>query len=382
MAKLFTDTLIIGAGPSGVSAGISLQKAGVENVIIDRQKFPREKTCGGLVTKKTMKKISELLNGESKKEIKKAFCDSGKVIEIYFRGKRLTRSVLSERVYFVKREKFDHFLVNKYKDFGGRIYENEKNYKMDFDKRTATLENGDTLEYKNLIIADGALSCTREKLGYSKPTPGFCIESFVPKIQTPFSNEVKIFFGIINNGYAWAFPSGDEYCIGLGGVYCQDIDYIKSLRKLLKMLGIDRKYCKIRGAFVPYGETVEQSGGNIDTILAGDAAGLVDPVYGEGLYFAISSGMDAAKAITEDEGRGFKANYLKRIAPYEKIIKQGRRVQSIFFNKYFQAFFKRRVYRKNAFVRFFFENHVSEYRYSYRELLRLYIDYKKSRKID
>ena len=373
MKEIFADTLIIGAGPAGISAAISLQKAGVSNAVVDRQSFPREKTCGGLITGKTMSRIISLLN--DKAEDPAIFCDSGNVVELFHKGKRLTCSKLSERIYFIKRAHFDHYLVRRYKELGGLFFESEKNHKIDFDKRIITLSNGDVIKYKHLIAADGALSSIRDSLGYGKPEMGFCVETFIPKIQAPLGNRVKIFFGIIEKGYGWVFPSGDDYCIGLGGVYCQDIDYTVRLKRLLKMLGIPGDSCKIRGAFVPYGGVVDQSKGHPEIVLAGDAAGYVDPIFGEGLYFAITSGMRASRARIDPGQESFKSSYLRKMSFCVKQIRQGSRIQKLFFNKYAQGFFKRKLYKKNAFVRFFFDKMISDYKYSYHNLLGLYIDY-------
>ena len=81
MKEMFADTLIIGAGPAGISAAISLQKAGVSNAVVDRQIFPREKTCGGLITGKTMSRIISLLD-EKAAEDPALVCDSGNVVEL------------------------------------------------------------------------------------------------------------------------------------------------------------------------------------------------------------------------------------------------------------------------------------------------------------
>lgn len=378
-----TDAVIIGAGPAGISAAISLQKAGVSNIVLEKSTFPREKTCGGLVTHKTLKKVMGLLEAECFDDISSAFCDVSKKIGIYFKSERSTGTEVSEAVRFVRREQFDHFLVRKYKEQCGTIYEGVKDHKIDNVEKKITIGDDRIIHYKYLVVADGALSHTRETLGYKDPKQGFCVETHIPKGVVTDPDEVRIYFGIIKKGYAWVFPWGEEVCVGLGGVYSKGIDYTDTLRRFLNDLGIDERSCKIKGAFVPYGEVVDQASGSVDTVLAGDAGGYVDPIYGEGLFFALTSGIEAAKAVIssgELSDSSFKDLYMENMAPYADIIKKGYKLQKVFFNGVAQSFFKKKMRGKDSFLSYYFDNLISEYNYSYGEIRRLYSDYKKEKK--
>ena len=108
-------------------------------------------------------------------------------------------------------------LVKQYKSLGGTIYENEKNYQADFSKQEIRLTDGNIIYYDHLIVADGALSVSRTALGLPGQELSFCIEAYAPKTQIKNPDRTKVYFGIIDNGYAWVFPSGKEVCIGLGG---------------------------------------------------------------------------------------------------------------------------------------------------------------------
>ena len=71
----------------------------------------------------------------------------------------------------------------------------------DFDTNTLSLDNGDTVKYKYLIGADGALSPTRRALGYKQPDYIFCTETFVPKTDAFNDDSIRIYFGYLNNEY-------------------------------------------------------------------------------------------------------------------------------------------------------------------------------------
>lgn len=382
------DALIIGAGPSGMSAAISLQKAGITNVVLEKKEFPRKKTCGGLVTLKTLKALEELLGMQGSDLVSAVFCDSGDTVELYHKYEPLTRSQTAVPFYFVKRESFDNFLVDRYRGMKGTLYENTGNYSIDFSDKSVRLENGDELGFDHLIAADGALSSTGTLLGYPKTHPGFCVESFLPKSdlvkKAGYSGELRIHLGMVEKGYAWVFPSGDEVCVGLGGVYSDKTDYIRELKSFLGQMGVTGSKYKIRGAFVPYGEVVDQRKGRDDVALVGDAGGFVDPIYGEGLYFAVRSGCEAAGALVSYKERpetgSFKSFFSDNMKPYVKLIKQGRKLQKYFFSDLILKRFAGKLRGKNEFAAYYCDNQIAEYNYPYNKLKKLYSDYKRLHK--
>ena len=214
-----TDTLIIGAGPAGIASAITLQKAGISNVVIDRCKFPRNKTCGGLITNKTIRVLMELLEADKAEELSGVFCDESNIVEIYNKAQKAAWAETDVPFRFVKRYDFDNYLVDRYRELGGRLYENERSYELDIDGNSVVLGDGEHIDFENLIAADGALSPVREKLKYKNARQGFCIETHVSKEVITFPERVKVYFGVVDKGYGWCFPSGDECCVGLGGVY-------------------------------------------------------------------------------------------------------------------------------------------------------------------
>lgn len=372
-----TDTLIIGAGPAGISAAITLQKAGVSNVVIEKCRFPRSKTCGGLVTDKTVSALIDLL-GENI-DISGVFCDKSNTVEIYRGYDKIVETQTDKALYFVKREVFDNYLVNIYKNIGGLIYEDEKKYEISIDKKCITLSDGTNIFFDHLMAADGALSPVGKKLGYINKKQGFCIETHVDKDKIKDPERVKIFFKIVDKGYAWCFPSGDKCCIGLGGVYSKKYCYTERINELLRMLNISPKEWVLKGAFVPYGKITDQSKGNDDVVLLGDAGGFVDPIYGEGLFFAVSGGIEAAKARIISN-KMIRPEFIKRMHPYTKIIKQGSLLQKLFFNRVIQSLIMKKMSGNDSFVRYYCDNMISEYNYNYSKIIKMYMEYKKQKK--
>lgn len=365
--------VIIGGGPAGVSCGITLQKNNYNNCIIDKKVFPRLKVCGGLVTEKTFSALTSLLSGS---DISGMFVGSCDRVEMHNDG-LLCETKVDTTFRFVERKNFDYELIKRYKALGGKLLEGENYTEIDFKNKTVKLSNGDVIHYEHLIAADGANSKTRRELGLKLDKIGFCVETHIPRNKFN-ADAVQIYFNTVKNGYGWVFPSGDNVCVGLGGVYDKNVDYKKLLGEFLNMLHIEHG-CDYLGGFVPYGTVVNQDKSPGSVMLVGDAAGLVDPIYGEGLYFAITSGSMAAKAIIDSENNP-KSEYLKNIAGFIEQIKAADRLQKRLFNKAGLAAFSKLIKGKSEFLKYYCEHQIARYDYSYKKPQRIALDYKKEKK--
>ncbi len=372
------DTVIIGGGPAGIASAIRLQKGGVSNLVLEKKVFPREKTCAGMMTEKTVKMLAKLLDLEVETLPKGIFCNVTDTVELYHGQTMLTRSTVAKPFRKVMRFDFDNFMATQYKNMGGNLLENTCCASLDLPGNKMTLSNGDTVVFRHLIVADGVLSNMRELLGYQKPKLGFCVETHVPKEKLPGCDVERIYFGIVPKGYTWVFPSGDKICIGLGGVYQKGTPYEQLLKDFLAALGIDAKECTLKGAFMPFGSPVKQNRGPDNAILIGDAGGFIDPITGEGLYFALVSGMAAADVILNDPQK-IRPAFLKQIEPFARTIRQGNWLQGFFYSAVVQKMFVKMISGKNGFVRFYSDHQLSEYNYPYAQMMKLCRDYKKGK---
>lgn len=378
------DAVVIGGGPAGAACATSLQQRGISNLILDKSAFPRHKTCGGLLTQKSVLLLESLLPELSDETLAAVFCDESRVLELYDGRTRLTRSEIAYPLRSVRRFDFDHFLIGQYRKLGGAVLEKQTGYRLDTEKRRILLQNGDEIHYKYCVAADGALSKTRAALGCKDPTLGFCVETWVDKALLATVDAVGIAFGVVPAGYAWVFPSGKELCIGLGGVYDRENDYPGILRGYLGLLGLDPTAFPIRGAFVPIGKPVDQRKAPKNSLLIGDAGGFVDPMYGEGLYYALATGIYAAEAITEAEAAAAdgstgdaKKVFWRKTATLRKQLKAGVRVQRFFFRDRTIRAFCDRIQGKNRFVAYYSDVQLSTNQIPYTDLFRLYFSYRK-----
>ena len=363
------DTVVIGAGPAGASCGITLLKESRDVCLIDKAVFPRNKTCAGLVTGKTLELIKTLFDGE---DIGGLFCYTASSIRLYRGTQLLTEAPLSNSARLVDRVHFDNALVERYKSLSGRIMEGERDIKVDHGSSRVVLSNGDTVRYNTLVYADGALSMSHKLLKFDKRKMAFGVEAYVPSEQYR-TDSVDIHFGCIDGGYIWAFPHGGAVCIGAAGMYDKKADYKKVMTDFLDAIGVDPDKQRYTGAFLPYGCAVPQNKLPENVMLVGDAGGFTDPITGEGLYMALRTGMLAADSISAASP---KKAYLKSVKPIASIVNNGKKVQKLFFSPDIQRVFLNKVKGKSGLVAYFYDNMVDRYRYDYMRIRSLYSDYK------
>ena len=364
------QAIIIGAGPSGTACGITLQQHGINHCILEKSVFPRQKTCAGLVTKKTYELIQELYD---KQNIDTLFCDTSSRIKLYRKTELLTDAPLQRDIHLVKRKIFDNALVERYQDLGGVLRQGETGITIDYKNNRILLSDGQLLHYQTLIFADGALSISHKLLDVDKSKLAFGLETYLPASLFP-TKSVDIYFDYLPNGYLWVFPHGDTVCIGIANQYQKGCDYKKILSDFLSDYGIDVSDIQYVGAFLPYGYAVPQEQLPDNVLLIGDAGGFTDPISGEGLYMALKTGICSAQSIMTDNP---KKNYLQSVRPLTDIVKEGKKVQKIFYSPAIQKRILAKLSGKQKLVSFFFENQVEEYHYKYRQILQMYHDYKK-----
>jgi geranylgeranyl reductase family protein len=321
------DVVIIGGGPAGSTSGYLLSKAGLNVVIVDKARFPRQKLCAGVITQKTAHLINSLfhetVDSLQKKEVinfESSFC------KVFFRNRCIAK-IHHESIpfYYVNRTIYDNFFLQKAKKAGAEVLEGERAVSADYRKNEIVTSSGKTLHSKYIIGADGVYSRVRRELFFKRRTPDFwrrglasAFEVFVErkKLKNADYNS-RIFYGIANWGYAWVFPNKDRVVIGLGGLNIKNgKELLSSFRQFLSLLGLSScsETLVPKGHAVPYGNFLKNPVLE-STLLVGDAAGFVDPLLGEGIYYAHKSAYLASLAIVQEirEGKSAGTTYRKKL---------------------------------------------------------------------
>lgn len=366
---------VIGGGPAGISCAISLQKQGTSNCVIEKARFPRNKTCAGLVTVKTYELLKKLCGGDGE-ALSSMFCHSANKVAFYDRNRLLSETETGLEFRLAERTVLDSSLADLYKSAGGILLEGQRDYITDYDNNIIMLRDGSTVRYQYLLFADGALSRAHKDFALKPENLGFSIETFIPGEMLQ-RTAIQMHFGYIDNGYIWLFPYGDRMGAGVISTYGEDKPYLQILKDYINELGVPADSLSYRGAFVPFGKAVDQKTLPDNILLAGDAGGFADPIYGEGLYMALFTGMQAAASLSE---RYPKEAFLKSAGPAYQMIRSGYRLQKLLNRPAMAGVFPGKLEGKSGFVKFYCDSQVSSYRYGHMDILRLVKDYKKQKK--
>ncbi len=300
------DVLVVGAGPAGCGAAFDLCRDGFSVRLLDKASFPRVKPCGGALTIKTLKALRY-----SVAPVVRDVCCGFKA------GLRLDPPAVFSSDYPIAamtvRSEFDEFCVRQCIDEGVRFHANSKVLSVDRGRRGWEVRTRqDLFRGRYLIGADGANSGVRRLLGLPRQTArGFAIETTIPA-PVADTHDMQMDFGVVDRGYAWIFPKHDHWNVGL---FTQH----NSIRGAARRLS---DYCQARlgarptgslhAAMAPYAGRYGPPACHPHALLVGDAAGLVDPLLGEGIYNAVRSGQIAAAAI-RDMVRHGKNTYRRRL---------------------------------------------------------------------
>ncbi|MCU0567265.1 MAG: geranylgeranyl reductase family protein [Oculatellaceae cyanobacterium Prado106] len=305
------DSIIVGAGPAGGAAAYHLAKRGRSVLILERESLPRYKPCGGGVSPQ----IAQWFDFDFSPVI------SLKVDAIRFTWKMddpvEAKLETREPIWLVRRDHFDHFLVQQAQKQGAELKDNLEVQGIEWKgARWQVNTPQGPFEARYLVAADGAKGTMAQKLGFKerKRRLAGALEAEAPaNIQG--AQAVHFEFGMVKNGYIWNFPKADGYSIGVGtfrGGEQQDFKGI--LTEYAKLFGIDLTTAK------QYGHPLCLWDGNQtlhtqNALLVGEAACVVDPMTAEGIRPSIFSGVKAAEAI--DEAIAGNANAL---ANYTQVI--------------------------------------------------------------
>ena len=296
MAKY--DTIIVGAGPAGSSAAYLLAKAGMRVLLIEKYAFPRNKLCGGLLSGRSDKIFRQIY--QSGWEPRLDYVAKG--MRLYYQ-EHFLNELNDERVlHLTTRELFDTYLVELATQQGAAFLQQAPVREVDAATHTVILQNGTTYQADFIIGADGVLSCVAQSLypGVIKTqrfTLGLEIEIPREDVQSDVTIP-EIYFGVVKWGYGWVFPKSDTITVGLGGIWRKNPHIKQQFQSFLEQRFGSISTIPFRGHFLPL-HRYRHASGKSAILLAGDAAGLVEPITGEGIAFAMQSGQFAAQAILE-----------------------------------------------------------------------------------
>jgi geranylgeranyl reductase family protein len=296
------DAVVVGAGPAGSSAAFDLARQGVKVALLEKASMPRYKTCGGGLVFRALKllpiDVSEAIDRECRvAELNLA--DAG----LYFRVER-EYPLLS----MTMRENLDYLMFRAVAETGATVIDGCRVAGVAPQNGIVevTTDKGN-FHCRFVVGADGAQSVVARTGGWRHRLPIAPLvewEVWVNnEIFSRFSESARFEFGPVPAGYAWIFPKKNHLSVGLGGYTTGKLDLKGRLERFLESSGIHAvERVEQHGYFIPM--TPRDEGFVKDRVLlAGDAAGFVDPVTGEGITYAVLSGKGVAEALVKGDFR-------------------------------------------------------------------------------
>jgi geranylgeranyl reductase family protein len=290
------DAVVAGAGPAGSTTAYRLARAGASVLLLDRASFPRDKPCGGGITYRALRELPFAID-----PVVEDVVDRFDVLLAYRR--RFERASSTPLCLMTQRSRLDAYLVERAAaagaDFRDRAPVSEATLE---DQRVTFRVNGSKLSAAAFVVADGANGTTARTLGLGGDLGhGVALEGNVPYSHADerYRGRIALELGVVSGGYGWVFPKGDHVNVGVGGWEREGPRLRTHLTRLCREHGIDPARVEaIRGYRLPYRHkgTVLARG---RALAVGDAAGLVDPLSGDGIYEALVSGRLAAAAVLD-----------------------------------------------------------------------------------
>jgi geranylgeranyl reductase family protein len=302
------DLIVVGAGPAGSAAALSALRArpGASVLLLDRDDFPRDKACGDGIAPHVLDVLSRL-------GVEDVVADHRPVSRLtigYPTGVGAVASGMMARpARVVPRAVFDARLVAAACAAGAQLRRHTVR-SLDVHPDRVVLDG--TLSARTVVAADGARSTVRRRLGLPANGPGHlavAIRGYAP-VRADLAGEQRITLGREDwPEYAWSFPVGDGRAnIGYGAVLRggRPLTRARLLARLDELLpGVSPDAQSWRAHHLPLSSgRPRQPDGRV--LLVGDALSLVNPMTGEGIYYAVLSGAcagaAAAAAAAADSG--------------------------------------------------------------------------------
>jgi geranylgeranyl reductase family protein len=286
------DVIVVGAGPAGSTAARCLAERGARVLLVDRALFPRDKLCGGALTPKATRLVPHTAVATVQRWVDR--------VEIRSRLGSFEMSESLSVVGMVERREFDLALIEAAAAQGVNVRDGTTalSARADHNGVEVAIAGGAPIRAATLVVADGEPSRLARFVGLESASSRRILAlEFVVPLATGMDGDRAVLGCRVPGGYAWYFPKGDHASVGVGTARPSRYTSLrKDLDLFLRALGLPVAPRRVRGHWIPVGlrrGRLAQS----RAVVAGDAACAADPLFGEGIAFALATGVLASRAV-------------------------------------------------------------------------------------
>jgi geranylgeranyl reductase family protein len=290
------DAIVVGAGPAGSTCAYRLASAGADVLLLDRARFPRDKPCGGGVTGRAARLVPF--------SIAPVVEDVVTSVRMRLRyGSWFERGEGEPLVLMTQRLRLDAHLAEQAVAAGAELRDGVKVEAVTVGADgVEVLAGGERLRAETVVGADGVNGiCARQlELGGNQAL-GVALEGNVPyeRLGEGYRGRAVLELGLVPGGYGWVFPKGDHANIGLGGWEREGPGLRAHLGRLCAAHGVAAEDLEgVRGYRLPL-RAPRTTLARGRAAIVGDAAGLVDPISGDGMFEAFLSAQLVFEAVLD-----------------------------------------------------------------------------------
>ncbi|QOC91815.1 geranylgeranyl reductase family protein [Micromonospora craniellae] len=308
------ELVVIGGGPAGLSAAHAAARRGVRTLVLERAAHPRYKTCGGGLTGVSLAAVAGRIEVPAHDVVDR--------VTFTLNGRRaLTRRHRGgPLVSMVRREEFDDRLRAAAVAAGAEVRERVAVRALDQTSEGVRLRlaDGDAVLARTVVGADGSSGVSGRHVGvrHRQVDLGLELELPVPPPQqAQWRHRVLLDWGPLPGSYGWVFPKGDRLTVGVIAGRGEGDRTREYLRRFVDRLGLagfrpahDSGHltrCRAEDSPLRRGRV----------LVAGDAAGLLEPWTREGISYALRSGELAGDAVADGDLAGYERAVAQRLAP-------------------------------------------------------------------
>jgi geranylgeranyl reductase family protein len=291
------DVAVVGAGPAGSTAAYRLAAAGARVVLLDRQRFPRDKPCGGGLTMRGVGLLPFDVSPVVEDRVHQV------LLRLRF-GQSSEQRFPDPIALMTQRRRLDHFLVERAAERGADVRDGVRVRGVEAGGGRMSVDaEGGRLSAAVVLGADGANGVCAKALGLGADR-AFAIAyegnlAVDRESAGGHRGRMTLEIGTVPGGYGWIFPKGDHLNVGVGGWAAEGPRLREHLAVLCAQHGIDLDaLTSLRGHRLPMRRSWGLSARGRAAVV-GDAAGLVDPLSGDGMFEAFLSAKLASEAALD-----------------------------------------------------------------------------------